>query len=191
MQSLLNSHFVRSYLIPVIVITILVVGGYFWLNPKNKVEPKSKVEPTATSDFSTSIPESIKQIPPEKLPSFFPLKIPLEKNAKVLQNYSQIIGNKEQSTRQFISQKSIAENFRIYKDYLQKNSWTIVNTLDQPEIKSLSAKKTPNNLIITMTSNNLTKEVIVDITMIGPAAVKQGETLPSIIMPTIATSTKK
>jgi len=153
-----------------LVVLVLLVAGFLIFGSYQTVKIKKPSEPAIQS---TSPPESIKQIPPEKLPSFFPAKIPLEKNAQVLQNYSQIIGNKEQSTRQFISQKSLEENFKLYKKYLIDDKWEIINVTEGAEINSLSAKKAPNNLNITISQNKQTNQVIVDITLVGPKLIKE------------------
>jgi hypothetical protein len=73
----------------------------------------------------------------------------------------------EGSTRQFISKKTLAENYKIYTAYLKKEGWKIEAALDQETVKSIFATKGERTSItITMNQNATTAESTVDISFV-------------------------
>jgi hypothetical protein len=163
----LSSKLSALLIVGAILLVAVICGGYFWLYYKEiKEKPPSVLLQKKAG---------IKQIPLNELPRLLPPDIPLEKNALILQNYSQVIGNREQATRQFLSSKSLKENFEIYQNYLKNKNWSIISTVDGPDLKSLAARKErpPDVISITISKNKQTNQVIVDITLVGPALIKK------------------
>ncbi len=71
------------------------------------------------------------QIEKDKLPDKFPAEIPVEANAEITLNFNAInLSGKFQSTREFISSKSIEDNFILYLDILKKEGWVVGQKID-------------------------------------------------------------
>jgi len=109
--------------------------------------------------------------------SFNPAKI----NAIPINNYSHDLGDKEQFTYRFLSNKSLDENFNIYKNLILNDNWQIINTVNEDNYKAFFAKKNNYYLNITMNFKEeveiegkiiSNRKVIVDITIIGPKSFK-------------------
>lgn len=170
MKNLLKAKLAHTKVIIVALVAItaiLIIGIYSWFqkNPESSFIPQFPLEKKT----------NIKQLPIDQLPRLLPPDIPLEitkeSGIRVVQNYSQIVGNKEQNTYAFLSNKTLEQNFEIYKKFLQDDHWTIVSVVNQTDLKSISAKKTPNYLSVTINLNKQTNQTIVDITIVAPKAV--------------------
>lgn len=72
-----------------------------------------------------------------------PANLPFETGAQILQNFevTDPATGKTQSTRVYVSKKTIEADYASYQKYLKDNSWTVVSSIDQPTIKNLSATK--------------------------------------------------
>jgi hypothetical protein len=140
-----------------IVFTLLIVEAY-WL-----VEQKNKNSSFITPLFQKS--SNIKPVPYNVWPGAMPYGLFLEPEAKILQLYTTNKNSEEQITLQYRSERTIAENFTLFKDYLKKNKWEIVNIVNRKEFTSISAKKPGRFLSISINSNQ-EKWSVVDITMI-------------------------
>jgi hypothetical protein len=97
---------------------------------------------------------------------FWPANLPLEAGATMLQNYQQDVEAKQQGTKQFLSQKTLTENFELYKKYLSDNNWQVSATIDQAGIKYLSAQKDNIFFSITTTPYAGSKQTLVDLTLV-------------------------
>ncbi len=100
-----------------------------------------------------------------KLPDNFPKDIPLEKGAKVLQNYQKTSSDGSvQLVREFVTSKTIADNLQTYQDYMDNNGWKrSAGMIDQPKFKSFSATKDNVLLQVTIQENTSTRQIIVGI----------------------------
>lgn len=82
------------------------------------------------------------EVPLDRVPQLFPEDIPIEKGAKITQNYNATSSDGHfQATRAFETKKSLAESFKIYQDYFKKNNWEVRASLDQENYKMLAATK--------------------------------------------------
>jgi len=77
-----------------------------------------------------------------QLPQGFPANLPIEPGATLTQNYTTTnpAGNLL-AVREFVSKKTMAENFALYKNFLITNGWSITFTLDAADQKVLNAQK--------------------------------------------------
>lgn len=108
----------------------------------------------------------VDQVDSNQLPDRFPANFPLEKNVPINANYTAQAEGAFQSTRQFISNKSLAENYKLYSDYLKKDGWKIEATLDEATVKSIFATKGRASVTVTMSQNTTTRESTVDISFV-------------------------
>jgi hypothetical protein len=149
-----------------IVLGFGVWGYYFIENKKNQNLPTiPSISQKPVSKYTST------QLTLDELKKILPAGIPLEPDTQVLQ--SQSIKDKEgteQITYQFITKKTLTENFNLYKTYLERNSWKIQNIINEPDIKSISAaKETEKKTInITISKNTITDQSIVDISLLLP-----------------------
>lgn len=140
-----------------IAVVILAFLGYKYYQQSNQKEVLPPLpEPKVMVD----------SVPSEKLPDRFPANFPLEKNVPVNANYTAQAEGAFQATRQFVSSKTLTENFKIYNDYLKKDGWTVGAALDQETIKSIFATKGRASVTITMSQNTATLENTVDISFV-------------------------
>jgi hypothetical protein len=81
-------------------------------------------------------------LPAAELPEKFPLNIPIDKTAPVQSNYTaQASTGGWQSTRTFTTTSSLDQNFALYKDYFDKDGWTIRASKNEADYKALLAIK--------------------------------------------------
>ena len=157
----------KNSVIIVIVIVIVALLGLWALSkwqksPLKNTNSTTEVQPTATN------PVKVTNVESSQLPAQFPTDFPLEKGAQVLKNDNSENAQAFEATRQFVSAKTLSENFKIYSDYLKQNKWEITGTSDTPNIKSLSAQKGSSSVTVSITQNPNTKKVVVDISFLQP-----------------------
>lgn len=146
------------FLVLFFALTFLAVVGYLAFKFYNKEAPPAS--PVEKPEFS------VLPVPVETLPDKFPANFPLEKNVPVNTNYNAQTDGAFQSTRQFVSKKTLAQNYSLYTDYLKNNGWTIETTLDQEAVKSIFASKGGTSVTVTMSHNESVAENTVDISFV-------------------------
>jgi hypothetical protein len=156
-------------LLGIAIVVLAVVGIYYWVQ-KNKSGGRTALSPASSQPSVVSGSSTIRHLPVNEPLGSFLGNIPVERENPLL-NTSQIIGNKEKVTYRFVSKKSPEENFEIYKKYLTDNKYTITNTVNQSDLKSLSAKNRFVSIDITMSINKQTMRSIVEITIVGLAII--------------------
>lgn len=136
-------------LIAVVVVAVLTI-----IKMKQKTTPEKKEITVKTKDYN-----------PEELPDKFPKEIPLEKDATVIINNdtTSSIGHFS-AIRRFESKKTLQDNFDLYKDFFNKNGWTIANTVDTENLKIINASKDKMSVRIDINKNTVTNIITVDIT---------------------------
>lgn len=145
-----------SILCFIILIVILFVVSY---KAVDKIRDANKIK---------EIQVTTTPVDPKKLPEGFLSSVPIEKGAKITQNYNAVSEDgRVQATRTFETKKSLIENFKIYEDYLKNNDWQIDSTVDQTSFKMLFGKKDGSTLQISMSENSLTKIRSVNISFTG------------------------
>ena len=136
-----------------LVILLLVVLILAKVLPKKPSAPNSASKPSASSQAETPPPmPQVSSIPSAQVPQGMPAGLPWEKGAAVLQNFTakDPATGKTQSTRVYVSAKTLDENLTVYQKYLQANGWIVVSAVNQPTIKNLFATKASAHLDITI-----------------------------------------
>jgi hypothetical protein len=115
----------------------------------------------ADKSKNTTVPELVVDKTPvsqDKLPDKFPAGLPVEKDAKIVENFnaSEKAG-RFQATRSFVTNKSLDENVAIYKNWLITNGWTVTSTMDQPTYKMIAGSKGTDQLQASIDENAITK----------------------------------
>jgi hypothetical protein len=159
-----------------VILIILVIIGIFVTvyldNIKNlykkvgtTVEPPKDYLSLADQGRTIDLPEN-------KLPDKFPKDFPIEARAKVISNtkYNTINSvsgdtksDQSQSTREFLSKKTIEENYSIYKNYLNTNKWVLKDSFYQPTMAVISAEKGNLSLFISINKDSTTGQALVGI----------------------------
>jgi Tfp pilus assembly protein PilV len=142
-------------LIALVVVLVIVLGITAYLNKRNN-------QAASTAQQQTKAELVKKDISPEQLPDKFPTDIPIEKNAPIVQNFNATNDSLFQATRAFISKESVDKNIALYKQYLEKNGYTIT-PLEHDNFKSLMGKRDGNTLQVSVDYNQLAKFVTVTI----------------------------
>jgi hypothetical protein len=134
----------------VLVVVVLVVLR--WQN--NRQKPAQTILP-ARFAFENKI-----------LPKNFPEDFPqVDLNQKTLQNEEVDVMGKKQAKRQFLSEKSLPENYTLYKQYLLEKQWQILADVNNDLVKTLIAQKNNQNFIITLTTDPESQKVLVNATV--------------------------
>lgn len=91
----------------------------------------------------------------------FPEGFPLEDGARAGESFKYVPANStaQQSTVQYVSNKSLAENGRIFKDYLDSSGFDTVNDLENDARIFYYATKDNDDLSISIESRNNTVTV--------------------------------
>jgi hypothetical protein len=171
-QNLQKEKKIPSRLVIFILIAVAFGMAGYYFSEKEKNQKLPTTPPLSQKSFPYNT------LPLNKIPDAFPydIPVPVEPPNLLLLSYSQIVGNKEQTTIQFISSKSAAETLKLYKTYFKEKGWTIMSTIDKSTLKSLSVKKEKTFLSVTINSKNLGEGDLVDLTIIIPK--KQTTPLP-------------
>lgn len=135
----------KAFLAAAIIIAVaLVVFIVMVAFPIRNADKKMAVKPSQQKKT---------ELPVSQTPAKFPAEVPIEKGAKILQNYNISDADSLQATRVFETTKSLDENFNLYKEFFTKNGWTIINTLNQPQLKVISATKEDFHAQVTIAEN--------------------------------------
>lgn len=139
-------------LILLVVIIVVVAGS------GSKKQPAVTQTPTTTTKTppAPAVQTDVKAVAPDSVPSQLPANIPWEPGAQILQNFEakDPATGKTQSTRVYVSAKTLDANFTIYQKFFSDNGWTVSSTIDQPTIKNFSATKNGSSMSVTIASSN-------------------------------------
>jgi hypothetical protein len=162
----MNNSKIKGLIIVLVVVLAVALGFKAWWGSRSKT--KAPAAGNNQQQTQQANAPKVEKVEDSKLPTGFPADFPLEKDAKIDQNFNVTADGKTQATRKFISQKSLKENFDFYKDWLTKNGWTIITTLDIAEIKSIGATKGSNSVNISISTDPVSKKAAVDISYLTP-----------------------
>lgn len=144
----------RGPLLILFLLIAAVVAAKFVYKKQPAVQSEQpKTESRQPSTGSSSV--AVSPVPSAEVPQGLPDSIPWESGATILQNFTtkDSATGKTQSTRVYVSSKTLDANFTIYQKYLQDNGWTINTSVNQPAVKNLSAAKSGARLDITIAKN--------------------------------------
>jgi hypothetical protein len=168
----------KKYLIILLVVVLLIIIVIILPKSKtvnnNKPAQKQTVATTPEKAAIDAIGKAsapsfapMTAIPPAQVPQAMPKNLPFETGAKILQNFEiKDPSGKTQSTRSYVSQKTIDDNYAIYQKYIKDNAWTVVSGLSQPTVKNIDATKASARLDITI-SQNPAGQVTVNVTYVN------------------------
>jgi hypothetical protein len=150
------------------IIIVLVVGVVTWMIIDHQIQvaktqpPIQRQAPTTAAATSSDIV----QVPGNQMPIGIPTDMPMDANAQILQNFQTNYPNTQQqeSVREYVTSKTLAQAYADYTNYFQKNGWTIGSTLDLPTTKLISAKQGFVSISITIGTNSVLNENTVNIT---------------------------
>lgn len=163
--------FIAILLIVVLISAYFVLAAFnilpsltgFFQKQTGKTGDNSKPSvPIATSTEITTLPA-------DNISAMFGKNFPWEKNAQLLENYIAPAGsNQQQASRQYVSQKTMDQNFQIFKTYLSGNGWHIVTSLDTDNLKTIVAadKSNTTRINLNISQNTVNKQVVVDATVV-------------------------
>ena len=147
-----------------IVISVLIVAVFLFGKFRFDWFEKTTVEE------GEKLKVGVEYIPQGTLPKEIPTDIPLEEGAPMQRNeiVKSADGAEEQYVYRFYSQKTVAENFDIYKKYLKDGGWVIKNSSKDANSAFLLANKEgkAGNMQITISKNSITGDITVEINVI-------------------------
>lgn len=158
--------------LPLVIIGLLAiaVGGFLFF--KKQAGPKISGEV-----FDAAIKTNTQELDPTRIPPAFPSDLPLEQGVLLENQISENqvpntntfkVEQETQSTRKYISQKSLEENYEIFGNYLSQNNWKVVYKLDEKNVKAYMAKKegVEGMLKVSISKNTLTQDVMVELSIV-------------------------
>jgi len=162
----------KTLIIIAVLVVVAAVAAVALVSYQHQRQNKIAKQPEKTAVNNGTGPLSLKSVDNSKLPANISQDMISEPGAEVLQNYEAAnSGTKsQQSTRIFVIKKSLADTFSWYKDYFAKNGWTIIASIDQADLKALSAVKDSANLDININHNAASGQSTVNLSLSYPAA---------------------
>lgn len=137
-----------------VIVALVAVGLYLFTVWRSQKLADQEYQPQLTRTV----------VAQDELPPRFPTGIPLEKDAKILQNtYTTSDVGGFQSVRVFITEKSLSENLQLYKQYFASNGWIVESSVDQDNLKSMSVRK--DDLLVQVVLNEVPERKTVEITV--------------------------
>lgn len=154
-MSKIKSNPLLSAAVALIIILVLIWVSGRLAHKRNPAGQQPAQENNKATSTVAAMPD-LQSVPANNVPAGFPSGIPWEKNAAVLQNFTakDPQTGKTQSTRVYISGKTMDENFAIYQKYLQNGGWIISSSIDQPAVKNLDAGKDGARFDITIAKDS-------------------------------------
>jgi hypothetical protein len=139
----------------VLVLLVIVAVGAKFLYKKQPAAQSGQPKAVSQQAPTGAAAVAISSVPSTEMPQGLPNNIPWESGAAVLQNFTakDPATGKTQSTRVYVSKKTLDANFTIYQKYLQDNGWTVNTTVNKTDVKNLSATKSGARLDITIAKN--------------------------------------
>lgn len=135
-----------------IIILIVAIAGLFALqkyqkNKVSKLNPVVKFNPTFTSSTPVAVKESSQTVL-----SILPKDFPVEVGAQFTDSlsYKTATSSVEQFTLSYFSQKTLAENEKIFSGYLSSQGYTMISKIELNSFASYSSIKDRNNLMVTI-----------------------------------------
>ncbi len=137
---------------------LLAAGVVVALKLKNKNKPaeqQTQNEPQAIINRQ--------EVPKTERPANVPKDIPVEKSAEITANNNIEFNGIKEGQTQYTSNKTLAENYKTYMDYLAKNNWEIVSNMDTENFKAITARKNGETFSGIFDLNSTTGKVNVNI----------------------------
>ena len=110
----------------ILLAAVLLGGGGIALYYYNTSQ-SPQVAPPVTTEKPEKTEVAKKEVPDTQLPEGFPINLPIESGAQITQNFTVTTPDgRTQSTRGYVSTKSLADSYKTFTDYLKKEGWIII-----------------------------------------------------------------
>lgn len=142
----------NKYIAIGLAVLLVIVGVVYWFF----VKPVKTVPVNQASQNQIKEKKEIvkKDVAPDVVPERFPANIPIESGAKITQNYNATAPDgRFQATRVFATSLTLAQNLKIYRDFLVKDGWKIETTLDMENYKMILGSKANAQLQVSIDNN--------------------------------------
>lgn len=144
--------------ITVVVVVLMVCAGYLGYS-QYKVY-LAKKQALLIEELKMTAPKTTKKTPTETYRNTLPPKLPAAfftgQLSQLGQSYQLDYSKQKQSTVVFTSKESARKNYELYKNLMEKDSWSIVNHFERDIVFSLYAKKNNATLNVTTYQSSLT-----------------------------------
>ncbi len=144
----------------IFVLAVVILGGVLvWrLYPQTQTEPVA--QEAMTEEFATE------EVPQSEIPSALPQNLPEEKDAPIIRNEIITVaqGKEVQYLRTYYSAKSVSENAKIFREFLNQEDWRIVIDNVEENFATIIAKKdgAAGDFKLTVSENNITNDITVE-----------------------------
>jgi hypothetical protein len=147
--------------IGIIAIVVILIAGLVYRNRTpgngglagtNQPAPKLDVQQT--------------KVPNDKLPDKFPASLPIEQNAKVIDNFNSTASNGNfQATRQYESAKSPADNYKTFEAFFKKDGWTTLSAANTATDRNITVQKDKTIIQALFFTNTVSKASVAKISV--------------------------
>jgi hypothetical protein len=159
----------KSKKITYLIIILILFAVLAYAMSRNKaiqtIAPVSVEHNTGQTPPAPKLVVNKTEVAGNVLPQKFPKDVPLEKGAPLTQDYNATTNDgRFQATVEFVTAKSLADNYDLYKSYMNKSGWKIVvDNNGTNGLKVLAGDKSGAQLQVTMGTNSVTNQNTVSI----------------------------
>lgn len=140
--------FIIIIIIVVVIAAVLVWRGVFKIS-RGPVSPPSA--------------GTIQVVDSQLTPEGFPSDIPLEPDVAIIQNYSTVNLNGDViAVREWVSARTAANNFNIFKNSLTANNWSILDAVSASLQDVIDARQNKTKVRVRIYTNS-NKQVVVSV----------------------------
>jgi hypothetical protein len=138
----------------VVLAAIVLVGILVFSGPKGNTNAPANTQQNSSQSSTNTTPQVTQQTPTTVV-SAFPAGFPVEAAAQNTASYKYVpaASSQQQSTLEYISQKTVAQNQKTFLDYLNANGFKIGNKVEKSDMVFYYATKDNNDLSITITKS--------------------------------------
>lgn len=147
-----------------LLLLVAVLFAFLYVALLLSSESRQRAGNQATDSAESQLPYDKVLVNEDKLPSLFPLDIPIQEGSEILENsmLTSIDGDL-QANRKFESKLSASENYKLYLNYLTSNDWKVVTQDNGSAQKLLRGKNNYQTLMITLVPNPIKKTTTVSL----------------------------
>ncbi len=153
----------QKKLIVVIIVLVFAVVAFLFLRKNNFIKGPGSEDNKLPQE--SQIPLGIERKSAEEIPGELPADLPFEEGQTLTRNevLTSQTTNEIQFARGYYSQKTVKENYEIFKKYLNDNGWKIYSNINESAYAMLSGRKdgVAGSLQIIISKNSITGDVTV------------------------------
>ncbi|MDQ3018340.1 MAG: hypothetical protein M3Q64_00495 [bacterium] len=155
----------KTILLIVIILIIAIIGAYLSAIRQSRQQSGARNNGENGQNETRGLVQK-KEVEASQAPEKFPANVPIERDAKITQNYNATTPDgRFQATRVFETNQTLAANLKLYSDFLKNDGWQILATVDQPNFKMVMGSKGKQHLQIQIDENSVSKVKTVSINM--------------------------